>query len=208
MKIETYKNKIKKFKIEPFGFDTHARALGITKDEAKAHWNEMTGGKFKRVTRTEYTFTALPEYSTWGKPLFRLNCQECLSFCMTPTAALLVPDGFITDKGSIPMIFQSIFSIEDREMLIPFLFHDVESDMQRMSRFATDGLVLEIGRELEAHWAKRNMIYAAVRVGNKYGGPDTIVNGFNVTQYNRDLIKISERSYLEGKVSHTNLKFT
>ena len=208
MRAETYESKIKKFGIEHFGFDTHSRALGISKAEVKAHWNEVTGGKFKRLTRTEYTFSPLPEFSSYGKPLFRLNCQDYLSFCLTPTAPLIVPDGFITDKGSVPMLLQSVVSIEDREMIIPFLFHDVESVMERMSRFMADGLILEIGSDLGASWLKRASIHAAVRIGNRYNREPLVIKGENITQRNKDLIRAADALYLERNVTKSQISFT
>jgi len=41
---ETYEQKINDFNIVSFGFDTHARALGIPSCEAKFHWNILTNG--------------------------------------------------------------------------------------------------------------------------------------------------------------------
>lgn len=204
MNAKDYSSLIKKFKIEQFGFDTQARVLNITREEAKAFWNTTTNKKFKRVPRTEYNMRYLPEISTKFKPYWRLETNDqYLIFYVTPTAPILVPNGFITDKGSIPLMFQNVISIFDREMMTAFLFHDVECEMDRMTRFSIDSLIYEVGTEMKANWLKKNIIYAAVRLGGILPGKDSIKNDFNVSKYNRDLIHQCENNY---NLSYTQMK--
>lgn len=197
MNQNEYARSIKDLSIVHFGFDTHARALNITKEEVKRLWNLSTNGQFKRLPRTEYTMRYMPELSTKWRPFWRLETPEkYLIFYLTPTAPILVPDQFITDKGSIPLLFQNVVSNYDRELMPAFLVHDVECEMQRMTRFMTDGLIYEVGSEMEANWFRKNIVYAAVRAGNRYGKKDKIVGGFNISKYNRDLIQKAEQHFL------------
>lgn len=199
MNAAEYLQAVKKYQIEQFGFDTQARVLGISKDEAKSLWNSATGRTFKRVPRTEYTMRYLPEISTKRKPFWKLETPDkFLMFYLTPTAPIIIPDQFITDKGSIPLLFQNIVSIYDREMMFAFLVHDVECEMQRMTRFMTDGLIYEVGSEMQTNWLRKNVIYTAVRAGNRYGKKDVEVNGFNVSAYNQLLIEQAEKDFLEN----------
>ncbi len=192
-----YAQLIKRFKLVHFGFDTHARALNITKEEVKRLWNELTGGQFKRFPRTEYTMRYLPELSTKWRPYWRLETPEkYLMFYLTPTAPIIIPDQFITDKGSIPLFFQNIISNYDRELMLAFLVHDVECEMQRMTRFMTDVLIYEVGSEMQTNWIRKNLVYTAVRAGNRYGKKDKVVRGFNVSKYNRELIAAADQHFL------------
>lgn len=201
-----YTQLIEDFNIVHFGFDTHARALNITKEDVKRFWNETTNGCFKRLPRTEYTMRYLPELSTKWRPYWRLETPEkYLMFYLTPTAPIIIPDGLITDKGSIPLLFQNIVSIYDRELMLAYLVHDVECEMQRMTRFMTDGLIYEVGSEMQTNWLRKNLVYAAVRAGNRYGKKDKTVGGFNISKYNRELIKKAEEHFLtEYYPSHIN----
>ena len=141
----------------------------------------------------------LPEISTKRKPFWKLETPDkFLMFYLTPTAPIIIPDQFITDKGSIPLLFQNIVSIYDREMMFAFLVHDVECEMQRMTRFMTDGLIYEVGSEMQTNWLRKNVIYTAVRAGNRYGKKDVEVNGFNVSAYNQLLIEQAEKDFLEN----------
>lgn len=204
MKWREYFAAIERKKITHFGFDTHSRALNIPKPEVKSLWNKATDFAFKRVPRTEYTMRYMPDISTRRRPYWKLETPEkFLLFYLTPTAPILVPDGFITDKGSIPLFFQNIISNYDREMMIAFLVHDVECEMQRMTRFSCDGLIYEVGSEMQASWLKKNLVYAAVRFGNRYGKKDRIVDGFNISKYNRDLIRKTE---IEYNLSYSQMK--
>ena len=193
-----YFAKITQLKIEHFGFDTHARVLGIPKQEVKELWNAATGREFKRVPRTEYTMRYLPELSTKFRPYWRLETpKDYLMFYITPTAPIVIPNNFITDKGSIPLIFQNIVSNYDRELMLAFLVHDVECEMQRMTRFMTDGLIYEVGTEMDTNWLRKNFVYTAVRAGNRYGSKDKIKGGVNISKYNRELIESADQHFIE-----------
>lgn len=210
MEVNTYYKTICEHGIREYGFDTHARVLGITKEEAILYWNEATGCEFKRMPRTEYLMRYLPERSTKLKPYWELNLPgdyKYLIFYLTPTAPILIPHGFITDKGSIPLLFQNIVSNYDREMMMAFLVHDVECEMQRMSRFSTDGLIYEVGSVMGANWLKKNIIYTAVRAGNRYGKKDSIKNNFNVSAYNRTLIKEADEHFIKSGYKQEHLDF-
>jgi len=215
MNLLKYEDSIKKFKIKKFGFDTQHRALRdvggfeVKPGEIKSLWNDLTNNTFKRIPRTEFWFEECPELSTPSCPMYRFRCPNgYIKFHFTQTAVLLVPDGYLTDKGSIPKILQGIFSIHDKEMQIGYIFHDVECDMQRMSRLMCDGLLLEVGKEIGASWLKRNLIYLAVRAGNRFTKKDKVINDFNVSEFNRDLVHKADCDYdaLCGKVN-TSLVF-
>lgn len=208
MNAKEFLQKAKDLKIDNFGFDTIARAIGIDKEEVKKLWNESTNEKFKRMPRTEYVMRFLPELSTKFNPYWKLETpHKYLLFYVTPTAPILIPNGFITDKGSIPLIFQNIVSNYDRELIMAFLVHDVECEMQRMSRFMTDGLIYEVGQEMGANWVKNNLVYTTVRLGNRYGKKDKIKRGFNISKYNRDLIFSVDRAYIGSAKQREHLSF-
>ena len=140
----------------------------------------------------------LPEYSTKLRPYWRLETpDDFLMFYLTPTSPIIIPNGFITDKGSIPLFFRNIISHDDREMILPFFVHDLECEMKRMTRFTIDGLLYEAGTELEANWFKKNFIYTAVRAAAWLPGKDRIRGGFNISKYNRDLIEAVEKDFIE-----------
>jgi hypothetical protein len=68
--------------------------------------------------------------------------------------------------------------------------------MNRMTRFSTDGILYEIGTELEAWWLKKNLIYTAVRAAAWIPDRDRIRGGFNISAYNRKLIEDSDQRYI------------
>lgn len=198
MTPETYLKKINLFRIERFGFDTHARVLQIDREEVKRLWNTVTNNQFKRFPRTEYTMRYLPEFSTRFKPYWKLEAPKDLLFYVTPTAPIVVPNGLITDKGSIPWFLRGAIAHDDREMILAYLVHDVECEMNRMTRFSIDGLLYEVGTELEAWWLKKNLIYTAVRSAAWLPGRDRIKGGFNISKYNRDLIEQGDQKYINN----------
>lgn len=205
-----YLKAIKRFKIKEFGFDTHARVLGITTDEAKRLWNEATNFQFKRAPRTEYTMLARPELSSWWTPYWELKLpegQDHLKFYLTPAAPIIIPNGFITDKGSIPRPFRNIVAHDDREMMFAYLVHDAGCETEDMTRFNTDGLLYEVGTELGASWVKRNIIYSAVRAAAWHKVPDRIVNGINISKFNRELIAAEQVRYLSSYDHTQHLNF-
>jgi len=216
--MKDYKQMIEKYKITKLGFDTQARVLGISKENVKKYWNEHYFNKFKRIPRTEFSFKERPEltiqknfllwFCTLGllgneKKYYELvTDSDYLAFYITPTCLLIVPNGYLTDKGSIPMLFQAFVSKDNADLLIAFLFHDVECDLQRIPRFETDNLIYAIGTELGSSWLTKNLVYSTVRAGNRYGKPDRVVNGFNITNHNRELFKLSEDKLIKkGKMS-------
>jgi len=197
-----YEEKINAFNIANFGFDTHSRVLGLSADEVKFHWNELTNGAFKRIPRTEYQMRFLPEYSTKLKPYWMLELNKpYLMLYITPTAPILVPNGFITDKGSIPFVFRNIISHDDREMMPAYLFHDRACEVPDMTRFTTDGLLYEVGTIMDANWLKKNLVYSVVRAAAWLPSKDKIRNGVNVSLYNRGLIKEADQHFHDNYLS-------
>lgn len=210
MVVAEYYKAINDLGVREYGFDTHARLLNITNEEAKHYWNEATNYEFKRFPRTEYLMRYLPSRSTKFRPYWEVNLptgKDYLIFYLTPTAPILIPNGFITDKGSIPLLFQNIISNYDRDMLMAFLVHDVECEMQRMSRFMTDALIYEVGSVMRANWLKKNIVYTAVRAGNRYGKKDRIVRGLNISAYNRSLIEKVESQFMNSGYQQEHLDF-
>jgi len=206
MNVQDYKTKIEQYDIVNLGFDTHARVLNIPKEEVKRLWNEATNRKFKRLPRTEYTMRYMPEISTRFKPYWQLETpDEYLIFYFTPTAPIIIPNGFITDKGSIPWFLRGMVAHDDREMIIAYLVHDLECEMKRLTRFNTDGLLYEVGTELNANWFKKNLIYTAVRAAAWHKVPDSIVRGRNVSEYNRLLIAAAEQEFAASKMYEKHL---
>lgn len=92
---------------------------------------------------------------------------------------ILIPQGFITDYGSIPQIFQNIIPKND-EMSGAYVVHDLIYASEMFSRSLCDDILLKAFQELGASWIKRNIVYSAVRAG-----------GWNVWR-NHDKKKINE----------------
>lgn len=207
MKTQEYLKIIDSYNIRKFGFDTHARVLGLDKEVVKDLWNDGTNGEFKRFPRTEYTMRFMPELSTLWKPYWKMETpNDYLMFYITPTAPIIVPNNFITDKGSIPFIFRNIVAHDDREMMLAYMMHDRSCEVEDMTRFSTDGLLYEVGTELGASWIKKNGVYTAVRSVWFRSIKDKIVNGQNISKYNRDLIQESEAHFMEVYYpSHVNI---
>lgn len=207
MNAKQYLATVERMDIAKLGFDTHARVLGFDKDKVKKLWNEATGGEFKRFPRTEYTMRYLPELSTKTRPYWRLETPaKYLMFYLTPTTPIIIPDGFITDKGSIPLFFRNIIAHDDREMILAYLVHDLECEMKRVTRFNTDGLLYEVGTELGANWLKKNIIYTAVRAAAWLPGKDRIRVGMNISKYNRELIAKAEAHFIsEYQPKHVHI---
>jgi len=199
MNAQKYLKRINELKITHFGFDTHARVLNISKSDVKRYWNESTNHSFKRFPRTEYTMRYLPEYSNRAKPYWQLEAPQDLLFYVTPTAPIVVPDGLVTDKGSIPWFLRGFIAHDDREMILAYLVHDVECEMKRMTRFNADGFLYEVGTDLESGWLKKNLIYSAVRLAAAYPGKDRIRGGVNISLYNRGLIREADISFIESQ---------
>lgn len=70
---------------------------------------------------------------------------------------------WITDYGSIPAIFQSLFS--KTEYGGPYLLHDWLYSAELFDRATCDWILLEALQEAGANWFTRNAIYSAVRAG-------------------------------------------
>ena len=198
-----YEKQINNFNIVSFGFDTHSRVLNIPNDEVKFHWNTLTKNAFKRIPRTEYQMRFLPELSTKLKPYWKLELNKpYLMFYVTPTAPILIPNGFITDKGSIPFVFRNIIAHDDREMIMAYLVHDRACEVPDMTRFTTDGLLYEVGTEMGANWFKKNFVYTAVRMAAIIPSKrDKKRRGFNVSKYNRNLIKEADQHFYNTYLS-------
>lgn len=205
-----YIKRIKQARIREYGFDTQAQFLNISHEEAKRLWNETTNFEFKRMPRTQYLMMDRPDLSTRWNPYWEVCLppeRPNLLFYLNPVAPILIPNGFITDKGSIPLFVQNIVSNYDREMMMAFLVHDVECEMNRMTRFMTDGMLYEVGTAMGASWFKKNLIYTAVRAGNWFCKKDKIVNGFNISAHNRHLITEAEQKYLASHKFTDHLQF-
>jgi len=204
MTSKEYINRINELNIRQYGFDTHARVLDIDREEVKRLWNEATDYEFKRFPRTEYTMLPRPAISTREKPYWELVLPEgrdYMMFYMTPTTPVIIPNGFITDKGSIPWFFRNIVAHDDREMMLAYLVHDLEREMKRMTNFTIDGLLYEVGVVMKSNWMKRNVIYTAVRAASWLKVPDRVIRGFNVSKFNRELIAKTETQFLQD--NHT-----
>lgn len=210
MNVREYLNTIDAYNIRHYGFDTQARVLGIGVKRAKKLWNEATNFEFKRAPRTEYFMLTRPEISTRRKPYWELRLPEDqphLKFYLTPVAPILIPNGFITDKGSIPWFVRNIIAHDDREMMFAYLVHDVGCETRDMYRFNTDGLLYEVGTALNANWIKKNVIYTAVRSAAWRNVPDRVINDFNVSKYNRELIAAEQQRFLQSHDYTEHLNF-
>ena len=82
------------------------------------------------------------------------------------TKRIKVRKGFTTDLASIPRIFQNIIPKVGKHIQ-PSIVHDwcFEDKVPGMIRKEADQLFLEGMKEVGVSWWKRNLMWAAVRVG-------------------------------------------
>ncbi len=77
---------------------------------------------------------------------------------------IVVPAGFLTDFGSIPMIFWSVVSPIGKATAA-FVLHDYLYLTQERTRLVSDAILLEALEVLGVNWFQRFLIYKGVRVG-------------------------------------------
>ncbi|MBL0320312.1 MAG: DUF1353 domain-containing protein [Alphaproteobacteria bacterium] len=77
---------------------------------------------------------------------------------------IVVPEGFLTDFGSIPKIFWNIVSPIGKATAA-FVLHDYLYMTQERSRLVSDAILLEALEILGVNWLQRFLIYNGVRVG-------------------------------------------
>jgi hypothetical protein len=100
---------------------------------------------------------------------------------------LIIPEGFITDFGSIPQLAQALFSPTDPELIMFFIFHDYLYEKNgrilaicdgvgfglRLSRYESDLIPFWTMAKAEGvGYFKRSVIYNSVRVGGKTAWDD------------------------------------
>ena len=68
-------------------------------------------------------------------------------------------------------------------------------------------MIYEVGTEMKANWLRKNIVYTVVRAGNRYGKKDSIVRGFNVSKYNRELIAAAETEFIKSNEFKKHLDF-
>lgn len=83
--------------------------------------------------------------------------------------AVIIPAGYVTDFYSIPAWAQGCFP-KDTDPVQPAILHDYLYTYyhMRLRRVQADMLFLHAMREMDVPRFKRNMFYAAVRLGGKY----------------------------------------
>lgn len=79
----------------------------------------------------------------------------------------VVPFGFISDLASIPKPLRAVYDTDD-EIRIPALFHDWWYCSQLFSREEADRRFLGMMKAAGVGLAKRNSVYAGVRIGGWY----------------------------------------
>ena len=121
---------------------------------------------------------------------------------------LKVPVGRKTDLASVPKIFWSIFSKDDRDYLESAIPHDEfyklggvvkvlnlttgKTEVLKVSRLFADQLFKEGARVLGSSWFKRNTIFVAVRLGGKKSWkvkalkPNKMITKFKTSRKNFD----------------------
>ena len=82
----------------------------------------------------------------------------------TPDYTIKVPQGFITDFASIPMIFWSIVGSPTGKYGKAAVIHDYLYVTQTFSRRKADKILLEAMKVLKVRWWKRRVTWFAVRL--------------------------------------------
>lgn len=190
------------------GFDTIASLSGIPKTMVKTMW-WIKYQSFKRIPRTNFHLKPRPDLVEGnGRMLYEVVCEGYLVFHVTETAVMIVPNGFITDLGSIPEPLLWIVNKDDKHMLIAYLFHDMAVDYDFTSRLLTDVLLPEIGREMGAPWIKGRAVFWAVRLATLYRFlMQKKIPRSKYAQKNYSLIKVATKEYMRKHDLGNNYKF-
>jgi hypothetical protein len=83
-----------------------------------------------------------------------------------------IKPGFITDFGSIPAIYRPRIERMGKG-IAAFLVHDALYAIEYKSRKYCDDIMLEIMKDHEISWSRRNACYLGVRSGGWYLWPHT-----------------------------------
>lgn len=205
MTPEQYLRRVKSRGIENFGWDKHARALKITYEQAKDLWNKATNYEIKRMRRTEFSNRLLPELSSRWKNYYELELTVPYHVVnLTPTCAIVIPDGLIWDRGTVPYLLKVFVPNDHYKMMSAYLAHDTVCETRDMSNFMNDAVIPEVGEILQATWIERQLPYVGVRIGSPFRkGQDVVRAGFNISAHNRELIRKAEEMYLaSGKLQN------
>ncbi len=116
-----------------------------------------------------------------GKSIWRLEKPLKVFFSYDGIVyTTIVPEGFLTDFGSIPQFAQSIYSPTDPDMIECFVFHDYLyekngkilcinngiAQMLELTRYESDLIPLwRMAKKEGAGYIKRSVIFNSVRVG-------------------------------------------
>ena len=90
--------------------------------------------------------------------------EEPFVFQSVTVGRIFVPPGFETDYASVPRMFWAIYP-PDGEYTEAAVVHDYLYWTQPCSRAQADKVFLEGMKELGVPWARRTLIYSAVRLG-------------------------------------------
>lgn len=107
-------------------------------------------------------FDRLPDLRVWAPGEWALLDE--LGYTALDGRQIIVPRRFITDLASIPQLAQAVFAIDD-ESRLPAIVHDLLYCSKQFSRAEADALFLEMLTRAGVGLAKRQAMYAAVRVG-------------------------------------------
>lgn len=83
-------------------------------------------------------------------------------------AEFTVPEGFVTDFGSVPSALEWIVSGEDAQLVLAAVGHDYlyrNNGLGQFTRKQADEWMAEQMRKAGASWTKRNVALAGVRLG-------------------------------------------
>ena len=105
-------------------------------------------------------------------PLFRVHedaeqwtlASDCVYKSDLYEPLIIVPDGFITDLASIPVIFRSFLLRKNGKHRLAAVVHDFLCRDKSFNRVLADKIFLEAMKLCGVSWLRRSLMYSAVRL--------------------------------------------
>ena len=112
------------------------------------------------------------DYKPNGGPIFRLN--ETIAVEIMPGIFIVIPIGFLFDGASIPRFAWSFIGSPAGPYLLAALIHDILFMLQLPSFEFANEFFHDVMVRLKIKWARRSLMYAAVKYAGKkaYYGSD------------------------------------
>ena len=98
------------------------------------------------------------------RPTYRLN--QCVMVSID-SHRIIIPQGFVTDGGSIPRWIWFLFNPMDPDCFPAYLLHDFLYRTEYFPRAKCDKILFEALRDLKNSWIKSNVIWFGPFIGGQ-----------------------------------------